>query len=99
MPKLSATEPYIQPECEITNTQFGRYVEIGKGTRLLNSIIDDYSYFDRYTDIANANVGKFANIASFSRIGLTDHPKHLASLHHFVYRSGCKLFKLPTHQV
>lgn len=51
---------------------------------MLNSIIDDYSYCDRYTDIANANVGKFANIASFVRIGPTDHPKHLASLHHFL---------------
>ena len=88
MPKLSATEPYIQPECAITNIQFERYVEIGKGTRLLNSIIDDYSYCDRYTDIENANVGKFPNIASFSRIGPTDHPKHLASLNHFLYRSG-----------
>ncbi len=84
LPKLSATELYIHPECEITNTQFGRCVEIGKGTRLLNSVIDDYSYCDRYTDIANAKVGKFANIASFSRIVPTDHPKHLASLHHFL---------------
>ena len=88
MQKLSATEPNIHPECQITNTQFGRYVEIGIGNCLLNSVIDDYSYCDRYSDIANANVGKFAYIASFSRIGPTDHPKHLASLHHFLYRSG-----------
>ena len=88
MPKLSSTEPFIHPDCEITNAQFGQYVEVGKGARVLNSIIGDYSYCDRYADIANAHIGKFANIASFSRIGPTDHPKHLASLHHFHYRSS-----------
>lgn len=88
MPKLSACDPLIHPDCEITNTHFGRYVEIGKGSRVLNSVFGDYSYCDRYADIANAQIGKFANIASFSRIGPTDHPKHMASLHHFLYRSS-----------
>lgn len=88
MAKLSACDPLIHPDCEITNTHFGRYVEIGKGSRVLNSVFGDYSYCDRYADIANAKIGKFANIASFSRIGPTDHPMHLASLHHFLYRSS-----------
>jgi len=39
-------------------------------------------------DIANASVGKFANIAAFVRIGPTDHPMDRASLHHFLYRSS-----------
>jgi hypothetical protein len=47
----------------------------------------DYSYCDRYADIANAWIGKFANIASFVRIGATDHPMDRASMHHFLYRS------------
>lgn len=88
MSKLSAQEAFIHPDCEITNAKFGRYVEIGKGSRVLNSEMGDYSYCDRYADIANAQVGKFANIASFTRIGPTDHPMHLASLHHFHYRSA-----------
>lgn len=88
MSKLSACDPLIHPDCEITNSTFGRYVEIGKGSRVLNSVIGDYSYCDRYADIANTRIGKFANIASFSRIGPTDHPKHIASLHHFIYRSS-----------
>lgn len=80
-------DPLIHPECEITNADFGAYVEIGKGSRIAHSSLDDYSYCDRYADIANASVGKFANIASFSRIGPTDHPMGQASLHHFLYRS------------
>lgn len=86
MPKLGL-DAYIHPDCEITDSRFGAYVEIGKGSRLNNAVFGDYSYCDRYADIANARIGKFANIAAFSRIGPTDHPMAQASLHHFLYRS------------
>ena len=82
------TDPFVHPDCEIHEASFGRFVEIGKGSRITNSTIGDYSYCDRYADIANADVGKFANIAAFTRIGATDHPMHTASMHHFLYRSG-----------
>jgi len=87
MARLSSSDPYIHPDCEIVNAQFGIYTEVGKGTRLQNVILGDYSYTDRFADIANAEIGKFANIAAFSRIGPTDHPMHLASQHHMLYRS------------
>ncbi len=88
MPRLSSDAPFIHPECEITGTTFGAYVEIGKGSRVAHSHFGDYSYCDRYADIANAQIGKFANIAAFSRIGATDHPLHTAACHHFLYRSA-----------
>lgn len=88
MPRLSPTEPVIHPDCEVVNTTFGAYCELGRGSRVQNSEFLDYSYTDRATDIANATIGKFANIASYTRIGPTDHPLHTASLHHFLYRSA-----------
>ena len=88
MARLSAESPVIHPDCQVTDTRFGRFVEIGQGSRLSHSEIGDYSYCDRYADIANAMVGKFANIASFTRIGPSDHPMGNASLHHFLYRSA-----------
>ncbi|ETX27754.1 chloramphenicol acetyltransferase [Roseivivax isoporae] len=88
MARLTADAPFLHPECEITDTTFGRFCEIGRGSRVAHSTIGDYSYCDRYADIANTGVGKFANIASFTRIGPTDHPMDRASLHHFLYRSG-----------
>lgn len=88
MPRLCAERPFVHPDCKITNSQFGEYVEIGAGSRVANSIWGDYSYCDRTCDIANAEIGKFANIASFTRIGATDHPMEKASLHHFLYRSA-----------
>ena len=87
MPRLGQ-QPFIHPDCQITNTEFGAFVEIGQGSRVQNSRFGDYSYCDRYADIANAQIGKFANIAAFTRIGPTDHPMAQPSLHHFLYRSA-----------
>ncbi|MEL7280479.1 MAG: chloramphenicol acetyltransferase [Pseudomonadota bacterium] len=87
MARLKPDTPFIHPECEIVESTFGAFVEIGKGSRVQNSSWGDYSYCDRYADIANAEIGKFVNIASLARIGATDHPLHTASCHHFLYRS------------
>ncbi len=88
MARLKADAPFLHPDCEVTDTQFGRYVEIGRATRLAHSEFGDYSYCDRWCDIANTQVGKFSNIAASVRIGATDHPMEKASLHHFHYRAG-----------
>ncbi|GIT90650.1 acetyltransferase [Jannaschia pagri] len=87
MARLSAETPFIHPECHITDSTFGAYVEIGRGSRVAHASLDDYSYCDRYADIANARIGKFSNIAAFARIGATDHPLDTAACHHFLYRS------------
>ena len=89
MPKLSATEPFIHPDCSIVESVFGAYCEVGSGTRVHHSTFHDYAYCDRLSDITNTTVGKFANIAAMTRIGPTDHPMQNASLHHFLYRSSC----------
>lgn len=88
MKDLKADAPMLHEDCRITDVTFGAYCEIGWGSRVAHSVIGDYSYCDRYCDIANATVGKFVNIASFVRIGATDHPLDRASLHHFMYRSA-----------
>ncbi|MHC9237301.1 LbetaH domain-containing protein [Pseudooceanicola sp. 502str34] len=88
MPKLSADTPYLHPETEIEDSQLGAWTEVGRGTRFNNVQLGDYSYCDRFCDFANTRVGKFANIASFVRVGATDHPLEGASLHHFLYRSA-----------
>ncbi|ASM72195.1 MULTISPECIES: chloramphenicol acetyltransferase [Roseobacteraceae] len=88
MARLTAGAPFVHPDCEITDATFGAYVEIGRASRVAHSTIGDYSYCDRMADIANAEVGKFSNIASCVRIGATDHPMDKASLHHFHYRSA-----------
>ncbi|OIQ41044.1 MAG: chloramphenicol acetyltransferase [Roseobacter sp. MedPE-SWde] len=88
MARLSAETPFFHPDCQISDSSFGAFVEIGAGSRVANSHFGDYSYCDRNSDIANAKIGKFSNIASATRIGATDHPMEKASLHHFHYRSA-----------
>ncbi|MEM8851568.1 MAG: chloramphenicol acetyltransferase [Pseudomonadota bacterium] len=89
MARLKPDTPFVHTDTEITDDcTFGAYVEIGRGSRVAHSHLGDYSYCDRYADIANARIGKFANIAAHARIGATDHPMEKASLHHFHYRSA-----------
>lgn len=88
MTRLSADAPLIHPDCEISGSTFGAWCEVGRGSRVQNSEFGDYAYCDRYADIANCTVGKFANIAAFTRIGPTDHPWRNAAQHHFLYRSA-----------
>lgn len=88
MSLLSATEPAIHPAATSHNSTYGAYCEVGQGSRILNSDFGDYAYCDRFADIANTSVGKFANIAAMTRIGPTDHPFIRAAQHHFLYRSA-----------
>jgi phosphonate metabolism protein (transferase hexapeptide repeat family) len=87
MPRL-LDSPVVHDDCSLTDTSLGRFVEVGRGSRLAHTVLGDYSYCDRLCDIANADIGRFANIASLVRIGATDHPLDRASLHHFMYRSA-----------
>ena len=87
MPVLG-DQPFIAADAAIKNCKFGRFVEIGEGTSLLESTLDDYSYTARYADIAYSHLGKFVNVAAFTRINPGEHPYHRASLHHFMYRSS-----------
>ena len=86
--RLSADGPVIHPTAQVVNSTFAPWTEVGEGSRILNSTFEAYAYCDRLSDIANATVGKFANIAAMTRIGPTDHPMANASLHHFLYRSS-----------
>jgi phosphonate metabolism protein (transferase hexapeptide repeat family) len=89
MARLKPDAHFVHPGCLITeDCTFGAYVEIGQGSRIAHSSLGDYSYCDRFADIANARIGKFSNIAAHARIGATDHPMEKASLHHFHYRSA-----------
>lgn len=88
MAKLKPHTPLIGENCSIVDSTFGKYVSVARGARLVNVELGDYSYCDRNADMANAVIGKFANIAASTRIGATDHPLDTASLHHFLYRSA-----------
>lgn len=87
MKRLSEA-PTVHPGAVLAGCRLGRYTEIGADSRLENVNLGDYSYCDRLCDIANTEVGKFANIASLVRINPGNHPTWRASQHHFMYRAA-----------
>ena len=87
MPQLGL-EPFLHPKAVVNGSALGAYVEIGEGSHILGSVIGDYSYTARYADIAYSVLGKFVNVAAFTRLNPGEHPYHRASLHHFMYRSS-----------
>ena len=87
MPQLGP-QPFLHPNATVRNSQLGAFVEIGEGSNILESEMGDYSYTARYADIAYSVLGKFVNVAAFTRLNPGEHPYHRASLHHFMYRSS-----------
>jgi phosphonate metabolism protein (transferase hexapeptide repeat family) len=84
----------IGRECDIRNSTFGKYTEVGDWNRIQNSSLDDYSYTGQSCWLQNTDVGKFSNIAAMVRFGPTAHPIQRVTLHHFTYRR--KLYGMDT---
>lgn len=76
---------FIYFDCEIYEVFFGCFVEIGKGSRIMNLIIGDYFYCDCYVDIVNVDVGKFVNIVVFICIGVIDYLMYMVLMYYFLY--------------
>lgn len=85
--KLSET-PVVDPTASVTDSVLGRYTEVGANCHVYRSTLGDYSYLVDGTQVAYAQIGKFANIAANVRIYASKHPMQRASLHHFTYRSS-----------
>lgn len=85
--KLSET-PVVDPTASVKDSVLGRYTEVGANCHVYRSTLGDYSYLVDGTQVAYAEIGKFANIAANVRIYASKHPMQRASLHHFTYRSS-----------
>jgi hypothetical protein len=85
---LSPDGPYIHPDARVFNSTFGAWTEVGARSSVMETSMDDYSYVVQDSQIIYAKIGKFANIASHTRINPGNHPHWRASLHHFMYRSA-----------
>lgn len=86
-PRLSES-PTIDPTAVVIASTLGRWTEVYARCRIEGSEIGDYSYIVRDSEVANATIGKFSNIAACARINPGNHPMWRASQHHFQYRSA-----------
>ncbi|MGA0332403.1 MAG: DapH/DapD/GlmU-related protein [Kiritimatiellia bacterium] len=80
-------DPVIHPTAHITDTQCGRYVEIGAFAELKDCVIGDYSYVaGSHTSLTNCDIGNFTSIASHVRVNPANHPVDRPTQHHCTYR-------------
>jgi phosphonate metabolism protein (transferase hexapeptide repeat family) len=86
-PRPMTEAPWIHETALVKNSRMGVWTMVGQRSEVFSSDLLDYSYLVKDVQVFNAEVGKFANVASNVRINPTNHPMWRASLHHFVYRS------------
>lgn len=80
--------PSIHPTARVRDSRFGRYCEVGAGTRVAETSFGDYSYVAGGSDIIYAEIGRFCSIAAAVRINPGNHPLDRVALNHFTYRSA-----------
>jgi len=87
MTKCSTT-PLVHATATVRESMLGPYTEVAERSRLVETVLGDYSYVMQDCSIWCAEIGRFANIAAAVCINATNHPTWRASLHHFTYRAG-----------
>ncbi len=80
--------PLIGKGANVRDSSLGYACEIGERCEVVNTVMDDYSYISRDSDIINSFVGKFCSIAAHTRINPGNHPLERAAMHHFTYRAS-----------
>ncbi len=86
-PEPMTEVPWIHETALVKNSRMGTWTMVGQRCEVFSSDLLDYAYLVKDVEVFNAEVGKFANIASHVRINPTNHPMWRATLHHFAYRS------------
>jgi chloramphenicol O-acetyltransferase type B len=70
----------------VSNTIFGKYNWIGKGSYIANSVIGDFTYITENSVILESNIGKFCSIGPNVRIAPGKHPTSVyVSTHSSIY--------------
>ncbi|WP_249870484.1 DapH/DapD/GlmU-related protein [Oceanobacillus saliphilus] len=84
--KELSSKPSIHETSHILDSQAGEWVSIGPTNKIVESVIDDYTYTMDDVTINYSTIGKFTSIASHVCINPTDHPMYRATQHHMTYR-------------
>jgi phosphonate metabolism protein (transferase hexapeptide repeat family) len=85
--KILSEEPTIHPDAVVIDSKLGAWTEVQAHSQVSESEMGDYSYVTQYCRVHWATLGKFVNIANFTRINPGNHPTWRVTLHHFTYRS------------
>ena len=84
--KRLSEKPYIHDGATVIKSRIGSWTEIGRNSRIEESVIGDYTYDDGDVSIIYTEVGKFCSIANRVRINPGNHPQGRVTQHHSTYR-------------
>ena len=89
------SEPRIHTTARLNGCKLGRFTEIGERVILRDTIVGDFTYFERNSEAIYTDVGKFCSIASNVRLNALEHPMERVSMHKMTYRPN-EYFKFMT---
>lgn len=96
-PRLSEA-PTVHPEAEVApDVTLGRWTEVGRGTRMSESAMGDYSYITEWGHVVGTTIGRFCSIANAVRLNPGNHPTWRVCQHHAIYRAHDYDLGAPDH--
>ena len=80
-------DPVLHPTAHVTDTQCGRFIEIGAFAEIQDCTLGHYSYVaGSHASLTNCDIGPFTSIASHVRVNPANHPVDRPTQHHCTYR-------------
>jgi phosphonate metabolism protein (transferase hexapeptide repeat family) len=78
--------PRVHSSSVLRDCQLGQFTDVAERVLMANTVLGDYSYIERHSEIIYAEIGKFCAIASDVRINALNHPMQRISQHKITYR-------------
>lgn len=79
-------EPRIHPSASLKECRLGRATEVAERVFMRDTVLGDYSYVERHSELRFAEVGKFCSIASNVVVNALNHPLDRVTTHKISYR-------------
>ena len=78
--------PRVHSSAVLRDCELGQFTDVAERVLMADSVLGDYSYVERHSEIIYAQIGKFCAIASDVRINALNHPMNRVSQHKITYR-------------
>lgn len=78
--------PRVHSSSTIRNCELGQFTDVAERVLMAETVLGNYSYVERHSEIIYATIGRFCAIASDVRINALNHPMERISQHKITYR-------------
>lgn len=78
--------PRVHSSSTIRNCELGQFTDVAERVLMAETVLGNYSYVERHSEIIYSTIGRFCAIASDVRINALNHPMERISQHKITYR-------------